>query len=119
MNRRSDSRDRTMPIHRRSFIRAVGSLAATGSMARVIASTSPARARSDFAGYGELVKDPDGIVDLPPTFRYRIFSRAGEPLSSTGTVPSDHDGMAAFSGDWRGIYLVRNHELNPIEIAVQ
>lgn len=90
----------------------VGALVATGSMARVIGSASPARARAGFTGYGELVPDPNGVLDLPPGFQYRIFSREGDALSSAGIVPSNHDGMASFSAGLRGIYLVRNHEID-------
>jgi len=56
-------------------------------------------------------------VDLPAGFSYRIFSREGEALSRGGVVPSGHDGMAAFSAGERGTWLVRNHELNPEDVA--
>jgi secreted PhoX family phosphatase len=105
-----------MGIHRRSFISGVGALVATGSMARVIGSTSKARARSGFTGYGELVPDPNGVLDLPAGFKYRIFSREGDALSRAGIVPSNHDGMAAFSAGPRGIWLVRNHEVEPSDV---
>lgn len=62
------------------------------------------------------MKDPDGIVDLPRGFRYRILSREGDPLTGGGIVPSNHDGMAAFSAGLRGIYLVRNHEVEPSDV---
>ncbi|HKO93666.1 MAG TPA: alkaline phosphatase PhoX [Polyangiaceae bacterium] len=91
-------------------------------MASVIASATPAHARPrrrprPFRGYGELVADPAKIVDLPAGFSYRIFSRAGDPLTRGGVVPSAHDGMAAFSAGARGTWLVRNHELNPEDVA--
>ncbi len=107
---------------RRSFIKS-GALfvAATGSMAQVITSASPASARArrrqlPFAGYGELVPDPAGIVDLPAGFVYRVLSREGDVLSDGGSVPSSHDGMAAFSAGLLGTWLVRNHELNPDDV---
>jgi len=91
-------------------------------MAAVISSAAPAHARRrrrsrPFQGYGELVADPAKIVDLPPGFSYRIFSREGDALSRGGVVPSGHDGMAAFSAGARGTWLVRNHELNPEDVA--
>lgn len=65
------------------------------------------------AGYGPLVPDPRGVLDLPRGFRYRILSREGDPLrSGEGAVPSNHDGMAAFP-DRHGTRLVRNHENRP------
>jgi len=96
-------------------------LAATGSMATVIASTSSAharqfRSRRPFEGYGELVTDPNGLLDLPKGFRYRVFSRSGEPLSVGGMVPGSHDGMAAFGVGFFGTWLVRNHEVEAEDV---
>jgi secreted PhoX family phosphatase len=97
-------------------------------MASVVGSARPAHARGrrparpfhgalggSFRGYGELLPDPDGVVDLPRGFRYRILSRAGDALSNGGVVPSSHDGMATFESS-RGTRLVRNHELNPVDV---
>ncbi len=71
------------------------------------------------AGFGDLVSDPGGLIDLPPGFQYRVISAKGSPLNNpftntvTGTVPGDHDGMAAFPGPSANTtVLVRNHELN-------
>lgn len=73
-------------------------------------------------GYGPLIPDPEGLLDLPKGFRYRILSREGDPLrSDEGRVPSNHDGMAAFAvrppgghggagRHGRRTHLVRNHE---------
>ena len=65
-----------------------------------------------FHGYGELVKDPKGFLDLPRGFRYRMLSAGNEPLKSGGIVPMLHDGMAAFAGPNGLTALVRNHEIN-------
>ena len=68
------------------------------------------------AGYGELVPDPGGMIDLPSGFQYRMISVEGTALTGTvtspgGTVPGDHDGMAAFPGPSSNTtVLVRNHE---------
>lgn len=65
------------------------------------------------AGYGGVVRDPGGVVDLPRGFQYRILSPEGTRLSNGQPVPSDFDGMAAFPGPQRGTtLLVRNHELS-------
>src|SRR5688572_6296553 len=105
-----------MSLSRRSFMKTGAvTLAATGSMAQVIASASPAIAqgrRRPFDGYGALVPDPQGIIDLPSGFQYRIISREGDPMTRGGNVPSLHDGMAAFRAGIFGNWLVRNHEVD-------
>jgi len=62
-------------------------------------------------GYGPLVPDRQGLLDLPRGFSYRILSEAGDPLPGGGRVPGKHDGMAAFAGRGGATVLVRNHEL--------
>jgi len=64
-------------------------------------------------GYGALVPDPEGLVDLPAGFRYSIFSQVGEEMDDGLLVPGAHDGMAAFAGADGKTILVRNHELRP------
>lgn len=64
-------------------------------------------------GYGPLVPDPNGLLDLPQGFRYNFFSRTGDKMSDGNPVPADHDGMAAFAGPNNTTILVRNHELSP------
>ena len=62
-------------------------------------------------GYGDLVKDPRGLLDLPRGFSYHAFSRVGETMSDGLKVPGRHDGMAAFRGARGKTILVRNHEM--------
>jgi len=101
---------------RRSFLLRSGGaglgLAFSGSLAEIM--TSPAGAAPlRRVGYGPLVPDPAGILDLPEGFTYRVFSRAGTDLLDDGTpVPALHDGMAAFAGHRRTTVLVRNHEID-------
>jgi uncharacterized protein len=94
-------------VSRRAFL-GLGGMSAAALMLNtkgVLSQTS----RS--AGYGALVPDPSGLIDLPRGFQYRIISEEGSPLSSGGIVPGDHDGMAAFQGQSSGTaVLVRNHE---------
>jgi secreted PhoX family phosphatase len=69
------------------------------------------RARGRVPGFGPLVPDPAGILDLPAGFRYTAFSRVGTDLLDDGRpVPSAHDGMAAFPTPGGNVRLVRNHE---------
>ncbi len=62
-------------------------------------------------GFGPLVQDPAGVLDLPQGFSYRIISAAGETMSDGLVVPGNHDGMAAFWGPNETTILVRNHEM--------
>lgn len=64
-------------------------------------------------GYGELVADPAGLLDLPVGFSYQVFSRAGDSMDDGLLVPGAHDGMAAFAAPDGRTILVRNHELSP------
>jgi uncharacterized protein len=62
-------------------------------------------------GYGALIKDPKGILDLPAGFSYRIVSQTGAQMSDRSTSASNFDGMEAFAGKNGTTILVRNHEL--------
>jgi secreted PhoX family phosphatase len=111
-----------MTFSRRSLIKS-GALAlvAGSSFAQVITAATPSAARGrgprrPFTGYGDLVADPNGLLDLPKGFSYRVFSREGDPLSTSGLVPASHDGMAAFSAGFWGTWLVRNHEIDGSDV---
>ena len=115
-----------MAMSRRNFIGSsvAGAVLATGSMSAVIDSSVSAhgygngrrrRRRKPVTGYGDLVPDPDGLLDLPEGFRYRALSREGDPMGRD-VVPSLHDGMAAFSAGWGRTALIRNHEIKPDDI---
>ncbi|WP_051853148.1 alkaline phosphatase PhoX [Streptomyces aureocirculatus] len=86
------------------------SIAFTGALSELFAGTATAAPRGS-GGYGPLIPDPNGLLDLPKGFRYRVLSREGDQLrSGEGKVPGNHDGMAAFGGRRGGVHLVRNHE---------
>ena len=109
-------RGRRVPqLSRRGFLGITG-----GSAAALLLSPSAALARPDLAprpkvnpaaGYGDLLRDPGGTLDLPRGFQYRIISQEGGKLSNGAPVPGDHDGMHAFAGKGGTVVLVRNHEL--------
>ncbi|MGW7284110.1 alkaline phosphatase PhoX [Streptomyces sp. NPDC054847] len=101
-----------MSATRRQVLAGTGAVGAgilfSGAFSELFAGTAAARGH---AGYGPLVPDPDGLLDLPRGFRYKVLSREGEPLlSGEGPVPGNHDGMAAFAGRRGRTHLVRNHE---------
>jgi secreted PhoX family phosphatase len=88
-----------------------------------MASATNASGSAIARGYGPLIADPAGLLDLPAGFQYRALSTAllgseGDPrftqkLSNGELVPARHDGMAAYSGLAGMTVLVRNHELEP------
>ena len=75
-----------------------GSVEALYTAQPAAGSTGPA------IGYGPLVPDPDGVLDLPEGFRYRILSREGDrsgegevaqQLRRHGRLPGPRGGAAA------------------------
>ena len=98
-----------MIADRRRFLRSTGgafaALAASGCARTGLGSTSAA------TGYGPLVSDPNGLIDLPAGFSYRVISSLGEAMSGGGTVPDRADGMGCFDLGGGKLALVRNHEL--------
>jgi len=100
-------------ISRRTFI-SLGGMSAAGL---VLSSKGVLSQPGGSAGYGELVPDPGGLIDLPRGFQYRIISEQGSTLSNGAPVPGDHDGMAAYPGPSSNTtVLVRNHELRTSDL---
>jgi len=66
-------------------------------------------------GYGPLVKDPLGVLDLPEGFTYKVISKQGEPMDDGLLVPGKADGMAAFPAEDGRVIVVRNHEIVPTD----
>ena len=97
---------------RRSFLSSTGSFA-LGFMGLKTLSLS-GKQESNHLGYGKLVKDEKGILDLPPNFRYRIIGKVGDQMSDGFFLPDKPDGMATFqSSKANEVILIRNHEINP------
>jgi len=91
-------------INRRLFIQSIA-IAAAGSCATIRANTS--------SGFGPVQRDPEGVLDLPQGFSYRIISRLGDEMDDGLLVPAQADGMAAFPGRHGNINIVCNHENRP------
>ena len=98
----------TVQMHRRSFLSATAS-----AFAALAASGCTTMQRRSAIGYGPLVPDPAGLVDLPQGFSYRVISQLGDVMSDGFTVPDAADGMGCFDLGNGKIALVRNHELVP------
>jgi len=62
-------------------------------------------------GFGPLLADRAGLLELPAGFSYVKFSETGAEMDDGLLVPGMHDGMAAFPGPDGRVLLVRNHEL--------
>jgi secreted PhoX family phosphatase len=97
-----------MQMHRRSFLGATAS-----AFAALAASGCSTLQRRAAIGYGPLVPDPAGLIDLPEGFTYRVISQLGDTMSDGFTVPDAADGMGCFDLGGGKIALVRNHELMP------
>jgi secreted PhoX family phosphatase len=104
-----------MPLTRRELLTrsaAGAGVVALGNIAGVFGSPlASAAGYGPRTGYGDLVADPNGLLDLPPGFRYTVVSQEGTPLTGhAGIVPGRFDGTGAFDAGHRGVFLVRNSE---------
>lgn len=77
---------------------------------------TPDAYRNEVYGYGPLKTDPQGVMDLPDGFTYRVVSRAGETMDDGFYVPQKADGMACFALGGSRVALVRNHELKATDV---
>ncbi len=68
-------------------------------------------------GFGPLRPDPNGLLDLPAGFEYRVISRMGQRMDDGFLVPGRADGMASFPGPDGTTIVVRNHELANLATA--
>jgi uncharacterized protein len=109
-------------LNRRDFLKVGGmstlaltlgttGLLSVGGQATTFAAGKADHPTSGFGGYGPLVPDPKGILDLPKGFHYKIISREGDLMTDGTKIPGAFDGMAAFEGPNHTTILVRNHEL--------
>jgi uncharacterized protein len=105
-----------MSPSRRVFLGGSAAALAMGGLARL---AEAARAEDPYGnevfGYGALLPDPKGLLDLPQGFSYRVISRAGEPMDDGLFVPQRADGMGCFPAGAGRVLLVRNHENNELD----
>ena len=92
---------------------ALGAVLSATPVRDLLPSRAAYAAQPEVFGYGPLVSDPAGLLDLPEGFRYRTFSLTGETMSDGRRVAGGHDGMGSFAGPGDSTVLVRNHELSP------
>ncbi len=99
-----------MKITRRRFTQALGSVAFIGLASNLAACQGkPVKKATDV--YGALQLDPNGLLDLPKGFSYKIISSFEEKMSDGYNVPDRADGMGCFDLGDNKIALVRNHEM--------
>lgn len=105
-----------MHVSRRSFLQsaiaASAGFAGLQSLAGCATTKYAQQAALRCEGYGALVPDPEGLVDLPKGFHYTVLARKGAAMDDGFFVPALPDGMAAFAGPGGMILLVCNHELS-------
>lgn len=97
-----------MILDRRSVLGAAAVSLAFGGLAR--AQAAPETYRNEIEGYGPLKSDPNGVLDLPEGFSYRVVSYAGQTMDDGFVTPGRADGMACFAGRGSRVILMRNHE---------
>ena len=83
-----------MSDSRRGFLKSSAAVAAGFMGLKSFVNDGSARAAEDAAatgkasiGYGPLVTDPKGLLDLPRGFSYRIISEEGNEMSDGLLVP--------------------------------
>lgn len=106
-------------ISRRRFNQGLVSLAFAGLSKQLQASPAKLNKQAKPFAYGELLEDPNGLIDLPAGFSYEVISSLNEKMTDGLTVPDSADGMGCFYLDEERIVLVRNHELMPSEQVVK
>jgi uncharacterized protein len=104
-----------MGVSRRGFVAggagAALSIALVGSLDSVFSAPATGADSGEAFGYGPLVPDPAGILDLPKGFSYKEISAEGEDIGNGAQVLGFHDGMTTFPGSKHGnTRLVRNAE---------
>lgn len=63
-------------------------------------------------GYGPLVPDPKGLLDLPRGFSYRVLCRKGEIMDDGFRVPGAADGAGVFAMPDGSYRIIRNCEIS-------
>lgn len=100
-------------ISRRRFNQSIVTLAFTGLSRHLLASPSALTNDLSALTYGKLLKDPNGLIDLPMGFSYKVISSLNEKMTDGLLVPDRADGMGCFYLDDDRVTLIRNHELSP------
>lgn len=96
----------------------IGAALAPAASARPASAAAHGAAAKAGVGYGELVSDPAGLLDLPRGFSYNVLAvsgNSGNPIPATTLTdggelsPSRYDGSASFPAG-KGYAIITNHE---------
>ena len=93
-------------VDRRDFLRWS---AATGA-AVLLSCTPDAGPPPDRSQFGPPLSDPEGLLELPEGWRYRVLFDPDSRLTNGAPAPGQPDAMAAFANGATTV-LVRNHEI--------
>jgi hypothetical protein len=102
-----------MSLTRRRFTGLALTSMAMGALAAAVRAADPQQSPPTARGYGPLIADPLGLLDLPSGFTYSVISTAGERMNDGFVVPDHFDGMGCLGLGNGLLALVRNHELGP------
>jgi len=104
-----------MKISRKEFLKKVSILTVGfSSYGQLLAAISKSSSNNS---YNKLIKDLNGVINLPKDFTYKIISQFGDKMNDGLRVPNNADGMGCFKGDNDNVILVRNHEIGHFPIA--
>ena len=107
-----------MSLSRRHVLAGGAAALAFSGFARNVLGQETETYRNEVPGYGPLVRDPLGVIDLPQGFEYRILSQAGQTMDDGLLVPHTADGMGCiplrnrFGFGSNRVALICNHELD-------
>ena len=99
-----------MKISRRKFIKQISIITLGFTAFTKLAATQLLLEDKKFKNLN-LQIDPNGILNLPKGFTYKIISKHKDLMDDGLLVPNKADGMACFKSKGSKVILVRNHEL--------
>ncbi|WOP17706.1 alkaline phosphatase PhoX [Raineyella sp. LH-20] len=107
-----------MALTRRSVLKgsaiSAGLVAFSGIAQAPAAMAAPGKIASGTGtvnAFGDLITDPNGLLDLPRGFSYKVVSKVGDIMPGDGRrLPDRFDGAAVFAGADKSLVMVRNHE---------
>ena len=104
----------TISNSRRKFIKLAGMVSVGFSGLQHFVNTPGLSAHQRVSGgYGPLIDDPKGVLNLPEGFSYKIISKAKQIMDDGLRLPGLPDGMATFLGPGNETVVIRNHEISP------